>query len=374
MKKVRIGVVGLGLISQLEHIPNLLKLSEQFDLIGGVDPSAKARTFFSERGVKTFETLDALFDCKPDAILVATPDSYHGEIILAALAQGVHVFSEKPMCYDAADATKIAAVRDQAGRVVQIGYMKRFDPSYQLLCGMLPRDGKGLRLINVEVQDPQAWPFNVHQGKFCVADDISQQLIADSRTRRDTQVKAAMGGSTLQGVTLRGFCDSYSSSLVHDINAVHGLLDVMGVKTAQVCGATFFAKGDGGQGTVRLTGGASDDAIWQMTLVGVPKLAQYRERITLNFDDSIYALEFPSPYLNHFPTRLTVERSDGHHWTLTEHRNGFGEAFQLELQGFWESVVEGKPVRNTVEAAECDMRLIAEMTKWGNKVGALPAT
>jgi len=109
---------------------------------------------------------------------------------------------------------------------------------------------------------------------------------------------------------------------------------------------------------VRLTG---SKALWQMSHLFVPKVADYQERISLYFDDAVFELNFPSPYLNHFPTRLTAARSEGNVWQKTEYRASYEEPFVRELVGFWQSVVDGKPVRNTVEAATRDLRLVARL-------------
>jgi hypothetical protein len=98
-----------------------------------------------------------------------------------------------------------------------------------------------------------------------------------------------------------------------------------------------------------------------MSHLFVPKVADYVERISLYFSDVVFELTFPSPYLNHFPTRLTVARSEGSVWRKTEIRASYEEAFVRELIGFWGSVVEGKAVRNTVEAASRDLRLVAQL-------------
>lgn len=359
MIKLRIGVVGAGLIGQVEHIPNLLRLSAHYRIIAIADASPRMRAELEGRGFRAFADYRQLLDCELDAILVAAPDPYHAEITLAALDRGLHVFCEKPLCFSTAEAREIADTRDRAGKVVQVGYMKRFDPSYELLRGLLPQDGAGLRLISVEVQDPDSWPFNQHQGEFVKTDDVPAELIEDARARRERQVERATG-RVLTGAEMWGFTNSYCSSLIHDINAVHGLLDVMGLDTGEVIGAAFFAGGDGGHGSVRLKG---RDAIWQMTHLFVPKVGDYRERVSLYFDDAIFELTFPSPYLNNFPTRLTVARSQGNLWQQTEYRASYEEAFVRELLGFWKSVTAGEPVRNTVEAAERDLYLVARMSK-----------
>ena len=76
-----------------------------------------------------------------------------------------------------------------------------------------------------------------------------------------------------------------------------------------------------------------------MTHLFVHKVADYKERVTFYFNDSIYELVFPSPYLNHFPTKLTVSRSDGSVLQQTEYRASYEESFVRELIGFWRSVV-----------------------------------
>ena len=73
--------------------------------------------------------------------------------------------------------------------------------------------------------------------------------------------------------------------------------------------------------------------------------------------------DFPSPYLNHFPTRLTVRRSDGRRLETREIRPDFGEAFVLELEAFWSAIVNATPVRNTVEQAGRDQRLLCDLAR-----------
>jgi predicted dehydrogenase len=357
-KRLKIGVVGAGLIGQVEHIPNLRRLEHLYELVGIAEASADMRRALEGRGFRAFSGHEELLAAGLDAILIAAPDQYHAEITLEALRQGVNVFCEKPLCFSAAEAKEIATARRRAGKVVQVGYMKRFDPSYELMLSLLPKDPAQLRMISVEVNDPDSWPFNQHQGDFVKTGDVPAEMIEDGRKRRDQQVARAVGRA-LHPDEMWGYTNSYSSSLIHDINAVHGILDGWGIETGPVIGAAFFAGGDGGHGSVRLKG---LDAIWQMTHLFVHKVADYKERVTLYFNDAIYELLFPSPYLNHFPTRLTVSRSDGNVLQRSEYRASYEESFVRELIGFWKSVVEGAPIRNTIEAATKDLALVERLT------------
>ena len=207
MKRLDVGVLGGGLIVQVEHLPNLLNLPEHFRVVGVAEPSAKVRGHLERRwGVATFAAPEELLDRKLDAILIATPDSYHADLAVAALDRGLHVFSEKPLCYEVEDATRVAAARDRAGRVVQVGYMKRFDPSWRLLAEMIGGLGERLRLISVEVNDPDSWPYTAHRD-YLAGDDVPAGLIEESGRRRDAQIARALGG-TPGAAQIKGFAGS----------------------------------------------------------------------------------------------------------------------------------------------------------------------
>lgn len=87
-----------------------------------------------------------------------------------------------------------------------------------------------------------------------------------------------------------------------------------------------------------------------MTHIVVPKVADYRERIGLYFDDRIIELTFPAPYLNNHPARLVVRQWQGGRLETREIKAGFGEAFVREPGAFWDAIVLGAPVRNGVLA------------------------
>jgi predicted dehydrogenase len=357
--RLRIAVAGAGLIAQVEHIPNLKSLWARFEVVAVADPSPSGRRLIEQRhGQTTCTSFDELMALKPDAILIAAPDSYHAEFAGRALDAGIHVFCEKPLCFSTADIDGLIAKRDAAKRVLQVGYMKRWDPSYEMLLDEVKGLGGRLRFIAVEVNDPDSWPFSAHQG-FQRFSDVPASLIADNKTRLAAQVARATGVE-VDDVAIRAYADSLASSMIHDLNVVLGLLAHMGVDDIRPISGSLFA---GGQGTAAVLALNGDQAICQISHVVVPKLADYQERISLFFDDRRFELIFPSPYLNHFQTRLIAYRSEGMHLSTTEHRNGFEEAFVRELIGFWEAIVNEAPVRNTAEHARADIDLIQRIAK-----------
>jgi len=227
-ERLRVGIVGAGMIAQVEHIPNLLYLSPLYDLVGVADPSVVVRAAIRERhGVPGYATAAELMSQPLDAIIVAVPDPLHAQTVLDALAARLHVFCEKPLCFTEPEAAAIAAARDRAGRVVQVGYMKRFDPNYEAALTYLPEGGRGLRYISVEVSDPDSWPFVAHR-PLTRSDDVPAALIADSRARQ----RAPDGGRKLWPgcevnlvVALKMLCGA-ATSFCRSRAAIVGLLTV----------------------------------------------------------------------------------------------------------------------------------------------------
>jgi len=154
---------------------------------------------------------------------------------------------------------------------------------------------------------------------------------------------------------MKGFAGPLCSSLVHDVNLVSGALSALGLSAGRPSGTTLF-KGDSGVAAIAQV--VSSGAPLSFTWHAIPKLAHYSERLTFTFEDALFELRFPSPYLNHQPTELIERRSSGLALRETLHRPSYAEAFVEEMRGFHGAVANQKTVVNTVEAAGTDMELL----------------
>ena len=365
MHRLTVGVIGGGLIAQVEHLPNLLGLSDIFKVIGVVDPSAKVRAHLMELyGIDAFATAKELFDRQPVCVVIATPDAYHVELTLAALARGINVFVEKPLCYIPADARRIAQARDAADRIVQVGYMKRFDPAFIALAELLRRQQTPLGAINVDVLDPDSWPFVSHRDVF-LGDDVPAELVAENDRKRTEQIATALGGApTRDGV--KGFAGPLCSSLVHDINLVNGALAALNQTIATPLAATLHRADSGVAALARASEGAPIAMSWH----AVSKLAYYSERLTFAFEDAVFELRFPAPYLNHQPTELIERRSTGLSLSETHHRPSYAEAFVEEMRAFHSAAIGAGPALNTVEEAGADIEMLVGLGRLALTSGA----
>ena len=133
---VRVGVVGGGLVAQAEHLPYLAALRDHFDLAALAEPSRTVREALGARygiGGLHADHSSLLAAGGLDAIVVCSPAGTHAQVVVDALDAGLNVFVEKPMCITLEDADAIIAARDRAGKVVQVGTMKRYDPAVEAM-------------------------------------------------------------------------------------------------------------------------------------------------------------------------------------------------------------------------------------------------
>lgn len=103
MKQVNVGIIGLGEVAQIIHLPILQALSDQFRIRAVCDISPGLLQAVGDRyGIEHSDRYDDPFAlvrrADLDAVFVLNSDEYHGDCVIAAARSGKHVLVEKPMC------------------------------------------------------------------------------------------------------------------------------------------------------------------------------------------------------------------------------------------------------------------------------------
>jgi predicted dehydrogenase len=355
--RLRIGVVGGGLVAQAMHLHYLKHQSERFDLVALAEPSATVRDALQQLyGLEaTYADYRELLEgTKLDAIVICSPAQTHADVTLAALELGLHVFVEKPMCITLAHADRIVEARDRTGKVVQVGYMKRHDPAWQHMLENLPDSAESLRYLRVVVHDPEFEPF-FGPGEIVRASDLPADVLEAGRKQMEAQVREAVGAAPPEVVT--AFEGSFLGSLVHDVNLVHGLLERMGEPLpAEVIAGDWWNEGRAVTGSVRLSNGARWDSAWIQLL----DVFEYRESVALYFAEEVHTLSFPSPWLKQSPTVYEVSRRGGRAH-VAQVFESYEESFARELEHFHECVVNGVECRTPPEQARLDIAVLTQM-------------
>ena len=127
MSKLRLAVIGVGHLGQVHA--RLLSQVDGVELVAVVDPAESARAAASvELKVTAFAEHAPLLD-QIDAAIIAAPSRLHHGVALDLLQHGIHVFVEKPITLHSAEAMVLTDAAKNAGLVLQVGHIFRFDPA-----------------------------------------------------------------------------------------------------------------------------------------------------------------------------------------------------------------------------------------------------
>jgi predicted dehydrogenase len=355
--RLRVGLVGAGLVGQAAHAHFLWDERERFDFAALADSSAAVRAAVGDRYAirERHASLDGLLGLGLDAIVVAVPDAFHADIACRGLEAGLHVLCEKPLALSVEECDRIAAARDASGRVLQVGTMKRYDPAYLRLLELLPDTLADVRYLSIEVRDPDQGPFVAHL-PMAAASDLAPELGAELRSRMAARVREAAAGDPPPGGA-RAF-EACLSSLVHDVSLLQGVLEHFGAPWCeQADDGAWWDEGRAVSLSAALPGGGRAHLVHH----NLPGVNDYCERLTLHCSERVLELTFPSPYLHHQATRLVEYRSEGAlGLRTTVHHVSYEEAFRQELRAFAEACAGRASVVTPVEAGRADVALLID--------------
>ena len=144
---VRVGITGLGRMG-MRHAENLAMRVPGAELVAACSPVADELAWAGKAlGVQRCysDYAQLLADRDVDAVFLVTPTTLHPAQIIAALRTGKHVFCEKPLSLDLGECLAVEAEAAKYPHLkVMIGYVRRFDASYQdaqakIAAGMIGR-------------------------------------------------------------------------------------------------------------------------------------------------------------------------------------------------------------------------------------------
>lgn len=330
MDRLRVGVVGCGLIAQVMHLNYLRELADRFEIAALCDLSPEVREACArEYGVnRSFASWQELLDEPLDAVLVLTSGS-HAPIAVAAAQKGVHVLVEKPMCFSIAEGEEMIKAADAAGVTLMVGYNKRYDPAYVRLAVQVA-SLKDLRLLRITTLESPIAPYVQHydlRRGGPLPKDVSESLVEDSAAR----IAAALPGA--DPLSRWGYQNVLLDSLVHEINAMRGVL-------GEPDGLEFADIRENGLTAIFRYGTAQAILAW----VDLPVIARYSMEFAFYSPERRLTLSFPSPFLRSMPTLLITEDGDASspQSTRTEEITSFRESFKEELLHFHDCVVNRK--------------------------------
>ncbi len=220
---VGVGVIGTGVMGS-EHARLIGRETRDAHLAGVFDADA-ARAQAAAAGATVFPDPRSLIASdRVGAVVVASPDATHAELALACLEAGKPVLCEKPLAFSAAEALRVVQAEVALKRrLIQVGYMRRFDPGYQEMKRIKDEGGIGATVLlhnvhrNVRAPEWFTGPMAV-TNSFVHEIDVSRWLTGSEMV--SAHVASGPGGEPLM-ITMRTDRDEIVSTEVY-INAAYG--------------------------------------------------------------------------------------------------------------------------------------------------------
>ncbi len=127
-KKIRVGVIGAGGISQVAHIPNLLaEPAAKLVALCDSDPGRAAILADRFEIPNWYDLPEKMFHNESmDCVIIATPTISHLPLCQLALESGIDVMVEKPFARNADEARRIVEIARHTGQILMVGMNHRF--------------------------------------------------------------------------------------------------------------------------------------------------------------------------------------------------------------------------------------------------------
>lgn len=172
---LRVGVVGVGVMGA-DHAERLVARTAHARLVAVADPDLPRAQALVERlaGLGSGEVraladpLELVAADDVDAVILASPGAVHPEQLRACLDLGRPVLCEKPLTMDSASSLEVVRAERAEGRpLIQVGFMRRFDPEYVRARQILASGDLGRTLVL----------HNVHRNHSVPRPDFASEMI-----------------------------------------------------------------------------------------------------------------------------------------------------------------------------------------------------
>lgn len=353
-RRIRVGIVGCGEVTQIMHWPSLYQLSDRYEVTALCDVSPvileKLGKLWNVRTLTT-DQRELVKQSNVDAVLVANPNAFHAEATLAAMAAGKHVLVEKPMCITRREAEEIIVAQKKSNLVVQVGYMRRYAPAFLDGCEAV----KGMKEIRfARVRDfLGANSLIINPTSRVIRDEqLPEAVQNEGRLRDEALINEALGGKPTESLK-RAYRLMLGLSS-HDLSAMRELLGMPSkvIFAAQRSDGLYLAAAfDYGPYICQFE-------------TGVDRIARFDAHLEVYGTEKVLRIQYDTPYVRNSPIRLIVTENNGRGGvTNLDSHPAWGDPFVAEWNVFYDNVTEGKTPKTGPADFAQDLDLFSEMAR-----------
>lgn len=346
MRKLKVGIIGLGEVAQIIHLPILKSLSDRYEISALCDISPALLEWTGQHyNVENLYTdaIELTEQVDLDAVFVLNSDEYHAECAISAAKNNKHILIEKPMTLTESDADALIRARDDSGVQVMVGYMRRYAPTFTKALEEVQSLGD-LQYARIRAIIGQNRLIIDQSSVVQRFNDIPKEAMEDRSARAKRMVDEVLGDAPQQVKnSYRLLCGLNS----HDLSAMRELIGM----PKRVLSASHWNNGYFITATFEFEG---FNATFE---TGVDNQLRFDAHIELFGKSKMMKLQYDTPYIKSLPITLNVTETIGEAFEESVHRANYKDAYVVEIESFYDVVTKGTAPKTTPEDYKQDLTL-----------------
>ncbi|WWC99989.1 hypothetical protein V866_006898 [Kwoniella sp. B9012] len=351
--------VSAGEIAMTTHLPTLHLCSHLYRTVALVDISKDTLAHCAAKFhiPATYTDVGVMLAESPevDVVFIMNANEYHVSHAVQCLKAGKHVLIEKPMSLTKEGADEIEAARVASGKVVFVGYMRRYAHAFLRVKEMISKLPKG-SINYVRVRDIIGWNSQwVDQcahfpAKFT---DFPAKANEERLALNQEQFQQAIGEKASNALDKKTYF-VLNVLASHDVSAMRELFGMP-------IGVTAATRNAAGSFTHVIFEYPDFKAYLEF---GVDNVMLFDAQIEIYAADRHITLLYDSPYIKGLPVTAKVvgKRENGDHYEEFI-RPSYEDPYTLEYKALHDAIVKGTPVKNDAVDAKQDLDIFDMIMK-----------
>ena len=352
--RLNVGIIGLGEVAQLVHLPILSDLNDKYRIKAVADISPSLNEFIVNKyniSNSYLSPTGIIQDPEIDAVFVLSPDQHHFEFVQEAIKCGKHVFVEKPATLNIQQLRELVQLEQSfPNQITMVGYMRRYAGSFlkaKELMRVSPKKTEYLRFRDIICEGP----FFVSQTRPIFSPvDIPSDLIEESKKKRNQQLDNALGPETT--AELRTAYQMLTGLGCHSLSAVRELFgSPIRVKAAA----------SSHQGELLIIVLEYDGFLATYELVNNQEIVQFDATIEIYQRDRRLKINYETPYVRHQSSTLELsEYAEGNAQT-TIYGPDYKDPFVNEICEFHDCIAVSRKPKTSLQDSLEDLELFQKI-------------
>ena len=350
---MNVGIIGLGEVAQLMHIPVLNDMPENFTITAISDVSPSLTDFIAKK-YRINDTYsdgnDLIKKSGADIIFILSPDQYHGKYIRGALEEGKHVFVEKPATLFSGELEELIKFgKNYPSQIVMVGYMRRYADNFLEAKKILA--AKALKTEYLRFRDIICeGPFYIRQTRpVFYPNDVPPSIIEEGKILREENLDKALGKNT--DGAFRTAYQMLTGLGCHSFSAVRELFGIPKIKSVTVS--------PNGEHLVVVM--EFDGFLGVYELVNNQDIVQFDASMEIFQKTRKLTVKYETPYIRNQPMALEVIESSAGETKTSSFGPSWRDPFRNELEEFASCIREKREPKTTLEDALLDLRLFEQI-------------